>query len=38
MMTIHNDIDDITTHRPASPYGISKLDCEYLVQMFSKYR
>ena len=34
MMAIHNDMDDVTAHRPASPYGIQKLDNEYLARMF----
>ena len=34
MMTIHNDMGDITAHMPASPYGIQKLDYEYLAHMF----
>ena len=33
-MAINNSMNDVTTHRPASPYAISKLDGEYLARMF----
>ncbi len=33
MMATHNDMDDVTAYRPASSYGIPKLDCEYLARM-----
>ena len=33
-MTNHNDMSDVTAHMPASPYGIQKLDYEYLARVF----
>ena len=33
-MAINNSMNDVTAHSPASPYAISKLDCEHLARMF----